>query len=59
MHDELRDRVRVHVHPHGPGDLLVLHQREEQMHELLAVRRSYGLQNLGHEISEENKFILV
>ena len=52
---ELWDWVTVHVHivPHTPGDLLVLHQRQEHIDELHAVWRGDGLQNLSHEVSEE------
>ena len=50
--DKLWDWVAVHVVlSHTPGDLLVLHQRQEHVDELQAVGGSDGLQHLRDEIS--------
>ena len=48
--DKLGDRVGVRVDTHAARDLLVLHQRQEQRHEFVAVGRRNCLQHLGHEI---------
>ena len=48
--DKLGDGVGVGVHAHGAGNLLVLHQRQEELDELGTVRWRDCLQHLCHEI---------